>query len=118
MNEPSLETMIRKLVVECVRDAVRTEVAIFSRDSIRNADDYLSVSKAARVADVAPGTIRAWIRAGRLCGRRAGRVWRVGRSELEQFLAGGATSDEKRAASARAVELRSGHKKRLRTVAA
>jgi excisionase family DNA binding protein len=42
---------------------------------------------------VAAGTIRRWIREGRLTARRAGRVYRIGHDELERFLA----SDVRRA---------------------
>lgn len=53
----------------------------------------LSLARAARRADVAAGTIRRWIREGRLTARRAGRVYRIGHDELERFLA----SDVRRA---------------------
>ena len=85
--DATLESVVRRLV----REAVREELLAFGgvAEAHRNADDaYLSVTKAARVADVAPGTIRAWIRAGRLTSKRAGRVLRVTRSELERFMAG------------------------------
>lgn len=89
MNGSSIEVFVRQLVREAVRDAVRAELAQPDAPALRNAGDvYLSVSKAARVADVAPGTIRAWIRSGRLESRRAGRVLRVSRAELERFMAG------------------------------
>jgi excisionase family DNA binding protein len=81
----TFETVLRQLV----REAVRQELAQFAADRgpMRNADDiYLSVASAARVAAVAPGTIRAWIRAGRLTSKRAGRVLRVSRIELERFM--------------------------------
>jgi excisionase family DNA binding protein len=82
----TLETMLRQLVREAVRDELR---AGSDHAPIRNASDaYLSVAKAARVADVAPGTIRAWIRAGRLTAKRAGRVLRISRDELERFMSG------------------------------
>lgn len=74
---------------QIVRDAVRVELAKLADNPLRNGDEsYLSIAKAARVADVAPGTIRAWIRNGRLACKRAGRVLRVGRSELDRFLSG------------------------------
>jgi excisionase family DNA binding protein len=78
---------------EMVRDVVRQEIRAALVDSTlcegrRNGstDVYLSIAKAARVADVAPGTLRRWIRSGRLPVRRAGRVYRIGRGELEAFL--------------------------------
>src|SRR5579871_2248749 len=82
VNGATLEEMLHRMV----REAVRCELAAFAGSeagALRNSEDaYLSVAKAARVADVAPGTIRAWIRHGRLTAKRAGRVLRVSRAEL------------------------------------
>jgi excisionase family DNA binding protein len=90
-----VDESFRELVRDAVREVLREELAPLKH---RNAgtlqgpeDGYLSVAKAARLADVAPGTIRAWIRAGRLTAQRAGRVLRVSRSELEKFMAGAPT---------------------------
>ncbi len=83
----SLEDLVRRLM----REAVREELVSFAATAgePRNASEtYLSVAKAARVADVAPGTIRSWIRQGRLTCKRAGRVLRVSHSELERFMSG------------------------------
>jgi excisionase family DNA binding protein len=89
MTSP-LEDLVRQLVREAVGDEL---VAFAAReDAPRNGVDiYLSVAKAARTADVAPGTIRAWIRHGRLTAKRAGRVLRVSRHELERFMSGAPT---------------------------
>jgi excisionase family DNA binding protein len=90
-----VDESFRELVRDAVREVLREELAPLKH---RNAgtlqgpeDGYLSVAKAARLADVAPGTIRAWIRAGRLTAQRAGRVLRVSRSELAQFMTGAPT---------------------------
>jgi excisionase family DNA binding protein len=48
-----------------------------------------SVAEGAQIASVSPQTIRVWIKAGRLRGYNAGRVLRVRRQELEDFLAAG-----------------------------
>jgi excisionase family DNA binding protein len=84
----SFESYVRGLVRDTVRNVMREELS-----ARRNAlpassaeDPYLSVTKAARVADVAPGTIRAWIRAGRLTAKHAGRVLRISRAELDRFM--------------------------------
>jgi excisionase family DNA binding protein len=94
MQGARLEDVVRELLRSVVRDEIRAaiaEAAAEKPNAFRNgaSDGYLSVAKAARHADVAPGTIRAWIRKGRLQSRRAGRVLRVSRSELEAFLATG-----------------------------
>jgi excisionase family DNA binding protein len=47
---------------------------------------YLSVERAAGVAEVHPDTIRAWVKAGRLPEHRAGRELRIRRDELHRFL--------------------------------
>jgi excisionase family DNA binding protein len=90
----TLEQLVRRIVRETVRDVVREELAVASHRNVAGAlsdDGYLSVAKAARTADVATGTIRAWIRAGRLTAKHAGRVLRVSRAELEQFMRSGGT---------------------------
>ncbi len=51
--------------------------------------EYLSTTSAARLADVAVGTIRRWVAEGRLTPHRAGRHVRVRRDELEALLAAG-----------------------------
>jgi len=53
------------------------------------AAEYLSTTDAATVASVNEGTIRRWVRAGKLRGYRAGRVLRVRRDELDRMLATG-----------------------------
>jgi excisionase family DNA binding protein len=61
-------------VLEQVRTGAATDVA------------YLSVERAAAVAEVHPDTIRAWVKAGRLPEHRAGRELRIRRDELHRFL--------------------------------
>jgi excisionase family DNA binding protein len=46
------------------------------------------------VASVAEGTIRRWIREGKLVGHKAGRVVRVKRADLEALLRAGGRRDE------------------------
>lgn len=112
---------MRRIMREAVRDVVREELSLLAqRNSGRSpgADEgYLSVTKAARLADVAPGTIRAWIRAGRLTAKHAGRVLRVSRTELDQFMRGEATGPNGAEAHRRAAHL-FGHGKPLRSQAA
>jgi excisionase family DNA binding protein len=89
-----VDESLRQLVRDTVREVLREELPLHA-NARRNAaplvsaeDGFLSVTKAAQLADVAPGTIRAWIRAGRLTEQRAGRVLRVSRRELAQFMTG------------------------------
>src|SRR5688500_10841546 len=99
---------LRQLVRETVREVLREGLAPLTRNAglPTEADDgYLSVAKAARVADVAPGTIRAWIRTGRLTAKHAGRVLRVSRRELAQFMAGASSGPNVAEAKKRATHL-------------
>lgn len=80
-----LEAAVRDLAAE-VRSlrAARPEANV-----VRDAG-LLTTEAAAAAAGVTPGTVRDWIRAGRLQASRAGRRLRVRRSALEAFLAGSA----------------------------
>lgn len=95
MTGEGLERVLGDIVRSALHELVRSEIrAAMSEAPIRNGHDgYLSVTAAARHASVAPGTIRAWIRTGRLPAKRAGRVFRVGRDDLERFMAGTPTVD-------------------------
>ena len=77
------EEALRGLIRETVRSALRDELG---KVRPAQADEYLPVGEAARIAGVIPGTIRTWIDAGRLGRYHAGRVLRVKRSELDALL--------------------------------
>lgn len=87
MSQPNtLEAAIRAIVREEVRAAV---AEVLTRNAPARAADeggYVSIGGAAAFAAVHPGTLRRWIRTGRLPVRRAGRVYRIARAELEAFL--------------------------------
>lgn len=78
----SIEEQLADLVERTVRRVIREELGTARAD-------YLSAVEAAQVAGVSAQTVRAWIRAGKIPGYRAGRVWRVRRNELESLLAAG-----------------------------
>ena len=87
--EAALREVVRQILTadegrRLVRDLVRAEL-----EAARAPAEFLSVQRAAEVADVAAGTIRRWIREGRIEGHRAGRVLRVKRADLEALLAAG-----------------------------
>jgi excisionase family DNA binding protein len=71
-----------------VREVVREELAGRAETSI-DRDRYLATAEAAQLASVAEGTIRRWVRDGRVTGHRAGRVLRVRLSDMHRLLAGG-----------------------------
>lgn len=118
MNAPSSATLdgsMRDLIREVVREVLRDELRERRNASpaMASEDRYLSVAKAADIAEVAPGTIRAWIRAGRLTGKHAGRELRVSRRELDQFMNAEVTGPNGVEAKKRAVHL-FGHANPLR----
>jgi excisionase family DNA binding protein len=76
----------RSFVEDAVRKVVREEISR-GREPAATDDVLLSVSAAARLAGVAPGTIRMWMASGKLRRYRAGRVLRARRSELMDLLA-------------------------------
>ena len=82
----TLEEVIRAIVRDEVRAAVAEALARSGAAPAVHEGGYLSIARAARFAAVAPGTLRRWIRTGRLPVRRAGRVYRIARAELEAFL--------------------------------
>ena len=79
-------------LTDLIADMVKAEVArqLAARDSV---DEYLSVRSAADLADVAPGTVRRWIREGRIQRHGAGRHLRVRRADLLAFLTSGNRQD-------------------------
>jgi excisionase family DNA binding protein len=83
-----LENGLRALITEIVRKEVHAALA-----EVKALDQYLPTRVAAEVADVAPGTIRRWIREGRLASHHAGRVVRVRRADLKALLQIGTRQD-------------------------
>ncbi len=93
----TFEDLLRDVVRGVVREELHAALqAQARRNAPGEADDegegYMSLAQAARLAAVAPGTIRRWIRERRLKASRAGRVFRIRRRELERFLAAPAES--------------------------
>ena len=111
--DDSLGQLVRETVREVLREELAAATPRNTGTSIGADDGFLSVAKAARVADVAPGTIRAWIRAGRLTAQHAGRVLRISRRELAQFMMGALTGPNGAETERRAAHL-FGHRGPLR----
>lgn len=76
-----LERGLRDLIAGLVCEEVRRALA-----DVAQPDEFLTTAHAAEVAKVAQGTIRRWIRAGRLTSQRAGRELRVLRSDLAALM--------------------------------
>jgi excisionase family DNA binding protein len=84
-NEAELREIIHEEVQSAVLQVMGTKPAA--------AGEFVSAAEAARIASVSSQTIRAWIRSGKLATYKAGRVLRVKRTELEDFLTTGPTPD-------------------------
>ncbi len=89
-------------LIEQIRSIAREEARAEMRRLLDEArgDEYLSTRAAAELASVTDGTIRRWIRAGKLTEHRAGRVVRIRRTDLERLLRTGAANDDDPAARA------------------
>jgi excisionase family DNA binding protein len=77
----TFDAALRAMIVEVVREELAQAAA--------RPDEYLSTSEAAGAAKVAPGTVRRWVREGRLPPHHAGRLMRVNRADLERMLTKG-----------------------------
>lgn len=75
---------LRAIIREIVREEVRAEVREVL--AARKPAECLSTGEAAELARVTPGTIRRWIRAGRLTAMSAGRELRVSRAEVDKLV--------------------------------
>jgi excisionase family DNA binding protein len=49
-------------------------------------DPWLTVQQVSEQLKLHPATVRAWVKSGRLAAVRAGRTWRVRRSEVDRAL--------------------------------
>lgn len=86
----SLEETVRALIREEVQRVLREELAgvvAELRPAADAGEQYLSVERAAAMAEVHADTIRGWVKSGRLREHRAGRELRILRSDLHRFLA-------------------------------
>jgi excisionase family DNA binding protein len=65
-------------------------------------EDLLTVEQAAAKLQIAPKTLKDWLRAGRIKGVRVGRLWRIKECDLEAFVDQGAHEDRADSAAAEA----------------
>ena len=101
----NLDTALRDLVREIIRDEIRPlqeqlrfviELAGKGCPANESAEGaYLTVEQVAATMNVTEATVRTWIKSGALtasrptAGEKVGRVYRVCRSDLHAFVAGG-----------------------------
>ena len=100
----NLDTSLRDLLREIIRDEIRPlqeqlRTAIDGaarRSSVIDRDEaaFLTVEQVAATMKVTEATVRTWIKAGALkasrpsAGEKVGRVYRVRRSDLDEFITG------------------------------
>ena len=82
--------MVAELHLHLTTRADRSKVfVVLGRHTRKNQVDtpavrqYVSVQRAAEILDCHPATVRRWLDAGVLTGRRFGRTWRVDAACLE-----------------------------------
>lgn len=93
------EHALRQLFAEELRRVVREELPAIVRKAMQEAGgvagdradslaqaDYLTAEQAAAIAGVKPETVRGWVRRGDLPSHHAGRLLRLRRDELTDFL--------------------------------
>lgn len=66
-----------------IRSLVREEV----REALAGGSNYLTTAEASALLRIAPGTLRRWVREGRVVPLQAGRELRFQRSDLETLAA-------------------------------
>jgi excisionase family DNA binding protein len=86
MMEEFLFQNIRRIVREEVRAALSEAVESGAMAKEESGADYLSIDQAAKIARLHHTTLRDWIKDGSLKAFRAGRVYRIRRSDLDERL--------------------------------
>ena len=102
--EEMLRAALRDVIREEVRTIVREELASALASVPQAADSdgaklYVSMDEAAEIANVSARTVRRWVQTRELPATEIGRVVRIRRAVLEDFLArgGGSTKSTKSA---------------------
>lgn len=97
----AIEAALRRLVRDSVREVLREELtAVLVREplipspppKVEHTSQYMDARAAGEVLGVTEKTIRSWVREGKLHGHWAGRLLRIERSELHQFMRTGLPS--------------------------
>ena len=81
-----LNAALRAVLDEALREMVRELIEPYLASQPVPADRYLSVPDAAKLLGVSDGTVRSWIRQGKLRRYGCGRVLRVRLSELHDVM--------------------------------
>ena len=85
----SIEDILVDKLVPKVREAMRAELRELMDElrPARSEDELLSLAEVRRIYRFAPGTVRGWVRSGKLRRYGTGRRQRFRREDLERFLA-------------------------------
>lgn len=83
---PSVDDAIRAAVRDAVVSELRNAIGSVQRTDQSTSEGYISIAKAAEIADTHPATIRAWIRSGQLPSGRTGRHYKVLRSDVIKLI--------------------------------
>ena len=84
----SIETAIKDALREVLKEHLNQLKGTVAPAARRPTDELWPVRKAAAVAGVSPWTVRAWIREGQLRSYGRGRLIRLRRSEVLDFIDG------------------------------
>lgn len=49
-------------------------------------DEYITVEELAKIANVHTETVRRWLKAGKIEGKKFGKSWRISKNELKKIL--------------------------------
>ena len=84
-----LDAMLRRWAQDLLRpfdERLRNIEQLLRNGPSTNTSEFLTVNEVARCSSVSVGTVRRWIREGKLASCQAGRSLRVKRCDLELFM--------------------------------
>jgi hypothetical protein len=87
--ELNLRAILREELAGVLRQEIPRLVRVDEQSEVMNAPEYVGVKTAADMVSVSPGTIRSWMRSGKLPRAGEGRVVRVSVRDLRALLRGG-----------------------------
>jgi excisionase family DNA binding protein len=90
---PSVDEAIRAAVRDAVATELRNAIGSVHSTAQSTSEGYISIAKAAEIADTHPATIRAWIRSGRLAAGRTGRHYKVLRADVMKLISSAQKSE-------------------------
>ena len=80
--EAELRAIVRDEVRAIVREELRSVIGGRSNSEAAGAAEFMSVAEAAKLIGISAGTIRTWIKDGRLVALHAGRKIRLRRTDV------------------------------------